>query len=69
MGGVINITTKRGRETPNISAFSEYGSFTDNSRRRQYDRKKGAFDLAADDLPMGYVQLLGHQLSARGDRT
>ena len=28
MGGVINITTKRGRETPNISAFAEYGSFT-----------------------------------------
>ena len=27
MGGVINITTKRGRETPNISAFIEYGSF------------------------------------------
>src|SRR5262245_17857709 len=27
MGGVINITTKRGRDTPNISAFSEYGSF------------------------------------------
>src|SRR5437667_12432929 len=28
MGGVINITTKRGRDTPNISAFSEYGYFT-----------------------------------------
>jgi vitamin B12 transporter len=28
MGGVINITTKRGRDTPKIAAFAEYGSFT-----------------------------------------
>ncbi|HEX6727758.1 MAG TPA: TonB-dependent receptor plug domain-containing protein, partial [Nitrospira sp.] len=27
MGGVINITTKRGRGNPNISGFAEYGSF------------------------------------------
>src|SRR5262249_56004234 len=28
MGGVINITTKHGREVANISAFAEDGSFT-----------------------------------------
>lgn len=27
MGGVINITTKRGHDKPTVSAFAEYGSF------------------------------------------
>jgi len=47
MGGVINITTKRGRETPNISAFAEYGSFTTIREGATIAGKKGAFDVAA----------------------
>ena len=47
MGGVINITTKRGRETPNISAFAEYGSFTTIREGATVSGKKGAFDVAA----------------------
>ena len=47
MGGVINITTKRGRETPNISAFAEYGSFTTIREGATVSGKKGAFDLSA----------------------
>jgi vitamin B12 transporter len=47
MGGVINITTKRGRETPNISAFAEYGSFTTIREGATISGKKGAFDVAA----------------------
>ena len=47
MGGVINITTKRGRESPNISAFAEYGSFTTIREGATISGKKGAFDVAA----------------------
>ena len=47
MGGVINITTKRGRETPNISAFAEYGSFATIREGATVSVKKGAFDVAA----------------------
>lgn len=47
MGGVINITTKRGRETPNISAFAEYGSFATIREGATVSGKKGAFDVAA----------------------
>lgn len=47
MGGVINITTKRGRETPNISAFSEYGSFVTLREGATLSGKKGAFDATA----------------------
>jgi len=47
MGGVINITTKRGRETPNISAFAEYGSFATMREGATVSGKKGAFDVAA----------------------
>ncbi|MBA5866126.1 MAG: TonB-dependent receptor [Nitrospira sp. CR1.3] len=47
MGGVINITTKRGREAPNISAFAEYGSFTTLREGATVSGKKGPVDLAA----------------------
>ena len=47
MGGVINITTKRGRETPNISGFAEYGSFATIREGATVSGKKGAFDVAA----------------------
>src|SRR5215510_855963 len=46
MGGDINITTKRGRETPNISAFAEYGSFTTIREGATISGKKGAFDVS-----------------------
>jgi vitamin B12 transporter len=47
MGGVINIITKRGRETPNISAFAEYGSFTTIREGASMTGKKGPVDVAA----------------------
>ena len=47
MGGVINITTKRGRETPNISSFVEYGSFATIREGASVTGKKGPFDVAA----------------------
>jgi len=47
MGGVINITTKRGREAPNISAFAEYGSFTTIREGATVSGKKGPIDVAA----------------------
>jgi len=47
MGGVINITTKRGRETPNISSFVEYGSFATLREGASVTGKKGPFDVAA----------------------
>jgi vitamin B12 transporter len=47
MGGVINITTKRGRDTPNISAFAEYGSFTTIREGASLTGKKGPVDVAA----------------------
>jgi vitamin B12 transporter len=47
MGGVINIITKRGRETPNISAFAEYGSFATLREGASVTGKKGPVDVAA----------------------
>jgi vitamin B12 transporter len=47
MGGVINITTRRGRETPNIAAFVEYGSFATLREGTNVSGKKGIFDVAA----------------------
>ena len=47
MGGVINITTKRGRDTPNISAFAEYGSFNTLREGANLTGKKGPVDFAA----------------------
>ena len=47
MGGVINITTKRGRETPNISSFVEYGSFATIREGASVTGKKGPVDVAA----------------------
>ncbi|HET7909265.1 MAG TPA: TonB-dependent receptor plug domain-containing protein, partial [Nitrospira sp.] len=47
MGGVINIITKRGRETPNISAFAEYGSFATMREGASVTGKKGPVDVAA----------------------
>jgi vitamin B12 transporter len=46
MGGVINITTKRGRDTPNISAFSEYGSFNTIREGANLTGKKGPVDFS-----------------------
>jgi vitamin B12 transporter len=46
MGGVINITTKRGRDTPNISAFSEYGSFNTIREGTTLTGKKGPVDFS-----------------------
>ncbi len=45
MGGVINITTKRGRDTPNIAAFSEYGSFNTIREGASLNGKKGPVDF------------------------
>lgn len=45
MGGVINITTRRGRETPNISAFAEYGSFNTIREGASLTGKKGFMDF------------------------
>lgn len=47
MGGVINITTKRGRDTPTIAAFAEYGSFTTIREGASVTGKKGPIDVAA----------------------
>jgi vitamin B12 transporter len=47
MGGVVNIITKRGRETPNISAFAEYGSFATIREGASVTGKKGPVDVAA----------------------
>ena len=45
MGGVINITTKRGRDRPNISAFSEYGSFNTIREGANVSGKTGPVDF------------------------
>lgn len=45
MGGVINITTKRGRDTPNISGFAEYGSFASIREGASVSGKKGIVDF------------------------
>src|SRR6185312_8346428 len=46
MGGVINITTKRGRDNPNISAFTEYGSFNTIRGGASLSGKKGPIDFS-----------------------
>jgi len=46
MGGVINITTKRGRDTPNIGGFFEYGSFNTLREGANLTGKKGPVDFA-----------------------
>jgi vitamin B12 transporter len=46
MGGVINITTKRGRDTPNIAGFFEYGSFNTLREGANLAGKKGPVDFA-----------------------
>ncbi|HET9868543.1 MAG TPA: TonB-dependent receptor plug domain-containing protein, partial [Nitrospira sp.] len=47
MGGVVNIITKRGRETPNVSSFVEYGSFATIREGASATGKKGPVDVAA----------------------
>ena len=46
MGGVVNIITKRGRETPNISSFVEYGSFATIREGASVTGKRGPVDVA-----------------------
>ncbi len=46
MGGVINITTKRGRDRPNVSAFVEYGSFNTIRGGGGLSGKKGPIDFS-----------------------
>src|SRR5262249_35843242 len=46
MGGVINITTKRGRGTPSIGVFSEYGSFNTIREGANVNGKKGIVDFS-----------------------
>ena len=46
MGGVINITTKRGREKSNVSAFAEYGSFNTIREGASVAGKKGPVDFS-----------------------
>lgn len=45
-GGVINITTKRGRDKPNVSAFAEYGSFNTIREGASLSGKKGPIDFS-----------------------
>lgn len=45
MGGVINITTKRGSDRPNIGAFTEYGSFNTVREGASLNGKKGPVDF------------------------
>lgn len=46
MGGVINITTKRGRGKPTISGFAEYGSFVSIREGAGLNGKKGPVDFS-----------------------
>ncbi|MBX3328631.1 MAG: TonB-dependent receptor, partial [Nitrospira sp.] len=46
MGGVINITTKRGHDKPTVSAFAEYGSFNTIREGGSLAGKKGPFDFS-----------------------
>ena len=46
MGGVINITTKRGRDQPTVSVFAEYGSFNTIREGGSLAGKKGPIDFA-----------------------
>ena len=47
MGGVINITTKRGTGTPSANAFFEYGSFSSIREGGQISGKTGIVDYSA----------------------
>lgn len=47
MGGVINITTKKGSGTPSAGAFFEYGSFNSIREGGQVSGQKGPFDFSA----------------------
>jgi vitamin B12 transporter len=46
MGGVINITTKRGEGKPNLSGFAEYGSFNTIREGASVSGKKGPIDFS-----------------------
>jgi vitamin B12 transporter len=46
MGGVINITTKRGQDKPTVSAFAEYGSFNTIREGAGLAGKKGPVDFS-----------------------
>ncbi len=46
MGGVINITTKRGRGTPRASAFFEYGSFNSLREGGEFSGQHGPIDFS-----------------------
>lgn len=47
MGGVINITTKKGGATPSASGFFEYGSFSSIREGAQVSGQKGPVDVSA----------------------
>jgi vitamin B12 transporter len=47
MGGVINITTKKGVGTPSANAFFEYGSFSSIREGGQVSGRKGPVDFSA----------------------
>ena len=47
MGGVINITTKKGTGGPSVGAFFEYGSFSSIREGGQVAGKKGPVDFSA----------------------
>ncbi|HXT67046.1 MAG TPA: TonB-dependent receptor [Nitrospiraceae bacterium] len=47
MGGVINITTKKGTGVPSVSAFAEYGSFSSIREGGQVSGQKGPIDFSA----------------------
>jgi vitamin B12 transporter len=47
MGGVINITTKKGTGVPSVSAFAEYGSFLSIREGGQVSGQKGPIDFSA----------------------
>lgn len=47
MGGVINITTKKGTGTPSANAFFEYGSFSSIREGGQVSGQKGPVDFSA----------------------
>ncbi len=47
MGGVINITTKKGTDVPSANAFFEYGSFSSIREGGQVSGQKGPIDFTA----------------------
>lgn len=47
MGGVINITTKKGGATPSANGFFEYGSFSSIREGAQVSGQKGPVDVSA----------------------